>query len=135
MIGILLATHGSFGEGIMESAEMVMGHSEKLKTIKLLQDDDVTEFRERLVSCLDELDDGDGVLVMLDILGGSPYNVAAASIPGHHVECLTGLNLPMLLEAVDSRERCSLKELAEESAQAAKNGVIDVKDYLGLGGK
>ena len=132
MIGILLATHGLFCEGIKESVEMVMGDSRKLRAIKLKQEDDVSEFKDALVRNVAELEDGDGVLVLLDVLGGSPYNMAASIIQDHHVECVTGLNLPMLLEALECRESVGLKDLAARCMKAGTEGIIDVRQHLGI---
>lgn len=132
MIGILLATHGQFANGIRESAEMLMGEIEAMDTICLEKGEDIGEFIAKMAEKIDALNDGDGVMIMVDILGGSPFNASAYNLKQRaQCECLTGLNLPMLLGALDSRDFMSLEELREELANNARKGIVDVRKRLG----
>lgn len=132
MTGILLLTHGGFCEGLMESVEMFMGEVEKLECLKLCSDDDVAVYRNQVMESVRKLDDGDGVLVLTDLLGGSPYNVVASCLNDISAECLTGLNLPMVLEALELRRSMPVQELAEHCIKAATEGIINVKRHLGI---
>jgi Phosphotransferase system, mannose/fructose-specific component IIA len=130
MIGILLVTHGALSEGMADSIALIVGQSEKLATMTLKQSDNVVTFKEKVGCKLKELNDGDGVLVLVDMLGGSPYNVVAASLGEEHVECITGLNLPMVLEALDSRTSNSLEKVVDICMQSAKKGIINVRKHV-----
>lgn len=129
MIPILLVTHGSFAPSLIRTSEMLVGKSKKLEAITLESNDDVRMFQKRIKEKLQELDEGEGVLVFVDLLGGSPYNAVASSL-NEKVECLTGLNLSMLLTALEARDYCNLEELKEECRKAALESVVSVKEHL-----
>ena len=130
MIGILLVTHGHFAQGIMESARMLVGEQERLEALCLTETDDVDQFKQTVTDAIDRLDDGSGVLVLVDVLGGSPFNTAACQLRQKHIESVTGLNFPMLLAALEGRETAALTELKGTCAQAARDGVVDVRGYM-----
>ena len=130
MVGILLVTHGQLGRAIRESAELLVGSIEKVEDLSLLAGQDVQELKAQVEAKMAVLDDGDGVLVLVDIPGGSPYNVTAQCIRGRQAECITGLNLPMLVEAVDSRSVLKLPELARSCMQLGADGIVDVRERL-----
>lgn len=132
MIGILLVTHGTLGEGIADSVALIVGEPEKLEVLTLKQSDNVMTFKEKVGCKLKELDDGDGVLVLVDMLGGSPYNVVAASLGEKHAECVTGLNLPMVLEALDSRTNNLLEEVVDICMQSAKEVIVNVRKHVSI---
>ena len=114
MIPIILVTHGPMATSIIESAEMLVGKSEKLVGITLQLSDNFEEFQQRIFAQARQLDEGSGVMILVDLLGGSPYNATAKVLSQENIECLTGLNLSMLLTALDQREYCDLKQLAKE---------------------
>ncbi len=74
MVGVLIATHGGFAEGILNAVELIAGKQEGVKTIGLFHGDGIDEFSDKVQTAYEELDDGDGVLVFVDIFGGSPSN-------------------------------------------------------------
>ena len=129
MIPILLVTHGPFAPSLIKTSEMLVGKSEKLEAITLEANDDVKLFQDKIREKLLELDEGDGVLTFVDLLGGSPYNAVASSLR-ENSECLTGLNLSMLLTALEARNYCNLEELKEECRNAAKVSVVSVREHL-----
>ena len=132
MTGILLLTHGQFCEGISEGVKMFMGEAEKLECLKLCADDDVMIYRNQVADHIKKLDDGDGVLILTDLMGGSPYNVAASWLNQLSAECVTGVNLPMVLEALQAREDMPVQELAEHCIKAATDGIVNGRRHLGL---
>lgn len=131
MIGILLVTHGNAGKELIKSSELIIGHQQKLEALSLNHGDDINELQEDVSKKIDLLNDGDGVIVMVDLLGGSPCNVTGKIIKEtKDVECLTGVNLPMLIEAISSRENLKLKELAEISKNSSKEGINNLKTLM-----
>lgn len=130
MIPIILVTHGPMATSIIESAEMLVGKSEKLVGITLQLSDNFEEFQQRIFAQARQLDEGSGVMILVDLLGGSPYNATAKVLSQENIECLTGLNLSMLLTALDQREYCDLKQLAKECKEAAITNIVDVRENL-----
>lgn len=130
MIPIILATHGPMATSIIESAEMLVGKSEKLVGITLRLSDNFEEFQQKIFAQARQLDEGSGVMILVDLLGGSPYNATAKVLFQENIECLTGLNLSMLLTALDQREYCNLKQLTKECKEAAITNIVDVRENL-----
>ena len=130
MIPVVLVTHGDFAKGLIESSEMLVGKSEDLSYVTLEPSDDFSAFKQKIENEIKAVDSSDGVLLLADLLGGSPYNAAAMCIDGVHTECLTGLNLSMLLTALDQREFCGLAELAQECKEAAASNIVIVSEQL-----
>ena len=80
MIGIIVMTHGSFSEEIIKSCELIAGPAERTAALKLNRNDNIEDLNKKFVEKLNELDEGDGVLVLADLLGGSPSNVASLNL-------------------------------------------------------
>ena len=111
----------------MESyIERQTGH---LKTVPLLPEDSPESFGEKLEAALQEIQ-GQETLILIDLFGGTPYNVAARQVLKKNVECVTGANLPMLLELMMSRDDGSLAELAASIAQAGQESVKNLGPML-----
>lgn len=101
MVGILVATHGRFAEGLLNAVELIAGKQEKTGTIGLFHGDGIWEFEDRMKMLIRELDDGDGVLVFVDILGGSPANTVMKCLSmNHEIRAIAGVNMGMLVQAV-----------------------------------
>lgn len=131
MIGVLLVTHGNFSEAIIKSMELVFGRQEKLEALTLNHGDDVEELTRQVKERAKELDDGEGVLVLVDLLGGSPCNVTASCLKQEGLECVTGLNLPMLISVLEEREDGTLRSMLKVAMEAGKTGIVNVKQLIG----
>lgn len=131
MIGVLLVTHGNFSEAIIKSMELVFGRQEKLEALTLNHGDDVEELTRQVKEKAKELDDGEGVLVLVDLLGGSPCNVTASCLKQKGLECVTGLNLPMLISVLEEREDSTLRSIPKVAMEAGKTGIVNVKQLIG----
>lgn len=130
MIGILVVTHGEFSKGIVQAMELICGKQQRLTALTLNIGDDVESLAQAISRQAVELDTGKGVLILTDMLGGSPSNVATRALRQPHVACVTGLNFPMLLEAVNSRSSCPLEELVKLCMESGHNGIIDLNERL-----
>jgi len=114
MIGILIVTHGGFAEGLFNAVELIAGKQEKVKTIGLYHGDGIDEFSDKVKNAYEELDDGDGVIIFVDIFGGSPSNVVMKLMTEKpKIKAITGVNMPMVVEAVMSRDGSTLDELCD----------------------
>lgn len=129
-IGILIVTHGNLSRELVESCKLFCGEPDHVRALCLNPADDIGELRARVSSEVDGLDRGEGVLVFVDLFGGSPSNCAAANMKNQHFECLTGVNLPMLIEALNGRDHCVLEELAERCMKAGSNGILNLRHKI-----
>jgi PTS system mannose-specific IIA component len=129
MINIVVVSHGNLCGALIRAAEMIAGPAEGLVSVALQPGDSPEDFGRRLAVTLHGLA-GQETLVLIDLLGGTPYNVAARHALSPNVECVTGVNLPMLLEAILARERASLAELAAGVTQAGRDSIRNLGPLL-----
>ena len=124
MVGIVLATHGDFAKGILMSSSMVFGEQENVAVVTLKPGEGPDDFRARLDAAVESLDDTKEVLFLVDLWGGTPFNQASAAIADHEDWCIvTGLNLPMLIEAFTARWSMeTAKEIAAHVVGEGRNG-------------
>lgn len=112
MIGLLIATHADLAHELLRAAEMVIGPLEAVRTVGVCREDNVEDVRTHILNELTDLDDGDGVLVMTDMFGGTPSNISLSFLDPKKIEVLSGVNLPMVLKFCNSREGVHLPDLA-----------------------
>lgn len=125
MVGIILATHGEFAEGILQSGTMIFGEQENVKAITLHPSDSPESLKERMQEAIATFDNQDEVLFLVDLWGGTPFN-QANNLCGEHSNwaIVAGLNLPMLIEAYSSRFSMeTAKEIATAIIEPAREGV------------
>ena len=132
MIGVLLVTHGQFCESMKESTEMVLGVQKNFYSLPLNPEDDIVCLQSRLLNKIQEMDQGEGVIVLVDLFGGSPYNAAFETVIGQdRMDVITGLSLPMLILGIlENRERVSLEDLPEIGKQSGIAGIINVRKKI-----
>lgn len=130
MIGIIIATHGDFGNSLLKSSEMIMGRQENVAILGLEYGDSVEVLTDELKDYIGKMNKGDGVLVLIDLFGGSPSNATLMNMWDANFKSITGLNMPMLLEAFSSRKSCSLDELADKCAEAGRLGIRELHKEL-----
>jgi len=132
MVGILIATHGELAAGLLNAAELIIGKQEKCKVLGLYHGDDITAFGKLICKEVGELDDGDGVLVFTDLFSASPANQVALNYPllrEYKFKAITGVNLPMLLEAIGKR---MVQEDLDSMVDALiESGQYGIKDLIG----
>ena len=124
MIGIAVITHGKFAEGIKDSLRMIVGQQENLESVGLREDQGLEEFKKDVKEVIVEVNDGSGVLVFVDMFGATPFNSVSMIrnelvAEGIKVMMVTGVNLPMLLEASTLRENTELEQLAQSVANSS----------------
>lgn len=135
MVHILIVTHGPLAQALKESAAMFFGSmTENLSTMGLFPTDSPEALKDKIVDEVNKIDDGDGVLVFVDIFAGSPFNMTAMAIDelqaNHKIECFTGVNMPILMEALSSCETMSLEELQADIVEVAKDSIVDLRKAL-----
>lgn len=115
---IILASHGPFAQGALECAEMLMGKQQNISVISVLIDSNIDELRQQMVSCYQTLNQGNGVIILVDLMGGTPCNLAAElTIKHDDVLLFCGFNIPVLLEVLNNREGsiAEVKSIIEEA--------------------
>lgn len=125
MVGIILASHGEFAEGIFQSGSMIFGDQANVKPCILKPSEGPQDIRKKMEDAIASFDQEDEILFLVDLWGGTPFNQASALKDGHdNWAIVTGLNLPMLIEAYASRMSMdTAHEIAMHIAQTAKEGV------------
>ena len=125
MIGVIVATHGEFGNILLSTLEMILGKTEGIVSVSLLAEDAMEGFQEKLEMALNGVDpSGQGALVLVDMLGGTPFNVAARLAQQKKILILTGVNLPMLIKAASHHESENLEDFAMEVQKSAKESIL-----------
>ncbi|OTQ34894.1 PTS mannose transporter subunit IIAB [Gilliamella apis] len=125
MVGIILATHGEFAEGILQSGTMIFGEQENVKAVTLHPSDSPDSLKERMLAAIATFDNQNEVLFLVDLWGGTPFN-QANTLCGEHPNwaIVAGLNLPMLIEAYSSRlSMDSAKQVAAAIIESGQEGI------------
>jgi len=125
MLAFVVVSHGDFAKGVVNSSYMIFGQQQKVQPVTFELDEEPAALTEKLAAAVTKFDDNDEVLFLVDLWGGSPFN-AASRIVAEHTErmgLLTGLNLPMLIEAYTVRD----KPINEVIAHLEETGKIGIK--------
>ena len=112
MIGVLITTHGNLGIEMIRAAEMIRGSLKGIIPVSIDQTKGVEDLKKEISTAIKKLDQGQGVLILTDLFGGTPSNLSLSFLKGGRVEVITGVNLPMLLKITDIREGMLLKDVA-----------------------
>lgn len=126
MVGIILASHGEFAEGILQSGAMIFGEQENVKAITLMPSEGPEDVKAKMKTAIASFDNQDEVLFLVDLWGGTPFNQANTLFEEHKEKwaIVAGLNLPMVIEAYASRlSMDSAQEIAAHIIETAKEGV------------
>ena len=129
MIGMILVTHGRLAEELIAALEHVVGPQDSIAAICIGPDDDMEQHRQKIMEQTRETDDGDGVVLLTDMFGGTPSNLAISVMDKVNVEVIAGVNLPMLIKLTSVRDSLPLAE-AVASAQEAGRKYINIASQL-----
>ncbi len=125
MIGVVIATHGEFGNSLLATLKMVLGEVEGMVSVALASEDSLETFQTKLEKALRTADpQGEGALILVDMLGGTPFNVALRLAQAGKAQVLTGVSLPMLIKASSHREDKDLQAVVLEVQKAARESVV-----------
>jgi mannose PTS system EIIA component len=126
MVGILIISHGNLGDSLIHCVDHVMGQqSEQLTYLSITVQDDPDVVVPKALELVKQLDLGDGVLVLSDICGATPCNIASRLVRPGSVECLAGVNLPMLVRALTYRNE-PLPAVSEKALSGGREGVMRI---------
>ncbi|MCE2716921.1 MAG: PTS sugar transporter subunit IIA [Pseudomonadota bacterium] len=120
MIGVLLLTHGTLGKALIETLETIMGPQDNIRYITCNPHDDPEVKRQELHKSIDEINTGKGVVILTDMFGGTPSNLAMSVLGIKPVEVIAGVNLPMFIKFVENRNSHVLPEVAQKAFDAGR---------------
>jgi len=129
MIGMVLVTHGRLAEELIAALEHVVGPQENVSAICIGPDDDMEQRRSEILDSTSNADQGEGVVLLTDMFGGTPSNLAISIMDKANVEIIAGVNLPMLVKLASVRQNEALTD-AVDSAQDAGRKYINVASKL-----
>jgi PTS system mannose-specific IIA component len=129
MIGLVLVTHGRLAAEFIAAMEHVVGPQERISAVCIEADDDIEQRRADIVAAVRSVDNGSGVVILTDMFGGTPSNLAISTMDQPRVEVIAGVNLPMLIKLASVRESESLAD-AVRAAQEAGRKYINVASQL-----
>ncbi|MEQ8665084.1 MAG: PTS sugar transporter subunit IIA [Rhodospirillales bacterium] len=129
MIGLVLVTHGRLADEMIAAMEHVVGPQEQVVTVCIGPDDDMEKRRSDILDSIARADGGDGVILLTDMFGGTPSNLAISVMENANVEVIAGVNLPMLIKLASVRRDASLGKAAEQ-AQDAGRKYINIASHL-----
>ena len=130
MIGVVIVTHGNLACEFRAALEHVVGPQEQVETISIGPDDDLDAPRADMLAALDKVDSGEGVVVLTDMFGGSPSNLAISAMEKPDVEVVAGVNLPMLVKLASVRGECSLDEAISQAQEAGRKYISVASQIL-----
>jgi PTS system mannose-specific IIA component len=131
MIGALVVTHGHLGQELVAAAEMIVGEISHIKSVSIGWHDDVNDAQKDIEKHITEVDSGSGVLLLTDMFGGTPSNIALSFHNPGVVDVVTGVNLPMIIKIANQKEGDTLESLARIVRDQGRSSIAMASDFLG----
>ncbi len=131
MLGMVLVTHGRLAEEFYAALEHVVGPQEACEAISIGPDDDMEERRNDIIEAVKAVDSGDGVIILTDMFGGTPSNLAISIMQDRNIEVIAGVNLPMLVKLARVRSEMNLRDAVREAQDSGRKYINVANDILG----
>ncbi len=123
MFGVVLITHGNLGEEFLNAVQHILGNQKQIRSIPIYSDDDVEKCRRELLEYSKDVDSGDGVVILSDMFGGTPSNLAISVMEHGNFEVMAGINLPILVKLLTIREKTPLQQAVLEAKETGKKHI------------
>jgi len=133
MIGIVIVSHGDLAAELLQATEHVVGELTQAEAIAIGPEDDPAERRQDIFAAVGRVDSGDGVIVLTDMFGGTPSNLAISIMEGAAIEVIAGVNLPMLVKLAQTRDQIKLQACAAGAEAAGRKYIRMASRILGGG--
>jgi PTS system mannose-specific IIA component len=130
MIGIVVVTHGQLATELLQAAETIVGELPRFAAVSIGWHQDAGAAREEIAQAIARVQQGAGVLVLTDMFGGTPSNLAMSFLAGEKVEVVTGVNLPMLIKLAGLTGQAGLIEAARDIREHGRNAIWVASDLL-----
>jgi PTS system mannose-specific IIA component len=131
MIGLVLVTHGRLAMEFRVAMEHVVGRQDAIETICIGPEDDMEMRRAEIATAITRVDDGSGVVVLTDLFGGTPSNLAISLLDPGHVEVIAGVNLPMLIRLESARKKMPVVQAVAAAREAGTKYISVASELLG----
>ncbi|MFP5395771.1 MAG: PTS sugar transporter subunit IIA [Alphaproteobacteria bacterium] len=131
MIGMILVTHGKLAEEFVAAMQHVVGRQDAVRTVCIGPNDDMEVRRSEIAEAIDQVDSGTGVIILTDLFGGTPSNLAISLMQKGKVEVIAGINLPMLIRLAKARGCMTLEKAVIAGRDAGRNYITIASEFLG----
>ena len=131
MIGMILVTHGNLAREFVLAMEHVVGRQEGVATVCIGPNDDMERRRKDIAEAIRAVDTGEGVVILTDLFGGTPSNLAISLMQAGKVEVIAGINLPMLIRLAGARKAGDLRSAATAARDAGRSYITIASEFLG----
>ena len=135
MIGLVLVTHGNLGAEFIKVTEHVVGKQDNLLAVHVESDGCADTCRKEIIESIDLVNNGEGVIVLTDMFGGTPSNLALSITDEKNIEVLAGVNIPMLIKLVTNRENIPVQQAVMEAKEAGRKYINVASELLKNGSK
>jgi PTS system mannose-specific IIA component len=124
MIGIVVATHSQLGDALIDAAEFILGsRPEAVVSVSIDLNENADKLRKKIAKGIKEVKQNEGVLILTDMFGGTPSNLSYSFLEEGHVEVLSGVNLPILIQAVNNRKQMEISKLALNLVDSGRKSI------------
>ncbi len=130
MVGLILVSHGRIAESFLEVSREIFGPVQGVRVVSLSEPIDQEQVMMDIQRVRNEIDQGEGILILTDMFGGTPANLCFSLLEDRRVEVLTGMNLPMIMKILSSREETSLAELARIAMDCGRENIYLAREIL-----
>ncbi|MEJ6008507.1 PTS sugar transporter subunit IIA [Novosphingobium aquae] len=131
MIGLILVTHGALAIEFVYAMEHVVGRQDAVATICIAPHDDMERRRKDIADAVKKVDSGNGVIILTDLFGGTPSNLAISLMRAGEVEVIAGINLPMLIRLAGARKTMDVTGAVAAAREAGRNYITVASEFLG----
>jgi mannose PTS system EIIA component len=131
MIGLVLVTHGRLASEFVVAMEHVVGPQERIAPICIGPDDDMDQRRKDIAEAIAQVDDGSGVIILTDLFGGTPSNLAISLMKSDRIEVIAGVNLPMLIRLDGARKTMDVRAAVSAAREAGRKYISVASEVLG----
>ena len=130
MIGIVLVTHGRLANEFCNALIHVVGPQQQITSIAIGANDDMENRRQDILDAVEQVESGDGVVILTDMFGGTPSNLAISIMRPGEIEVLAGVNLPMLIKLASIRQECNIKQAIEAAKESGRKYINVASELL-----
>lgn len=131
MIGLVLVTHGFLAKEFVIAMEHVVGPQKAIETVCIGPDDDMEVRRADIAAAVEQVNDGSGVILLTDLFGGTPSNLAISLLKAGEVEVIAGINLPMLIRLESARKSMTVQKAVAAAREAGQKYISVASELLG----
>ena len=130
MLGLLVLTHGRLAEELVQAVTTIVGPAEGVEAVSIDWDDDVDDARKKINNAIARVGAKEGILILTDMFGGTPTNIALSLLESGKVEVITGVNLPMLIKFMNLRDQAKLLDVSKRIAEQGRHAIHVASELL-----